>query len=331
MDCVKAGIWPRKHTGNAVISDKTAFTKLDFREMANSQELAVSTDAAFADEIRSGVICTSSKQQYKRKFQHFIEYIKTYHAEFYVPDNSDIDYVAVQNSETVMAGFFGYICKKRKKDGTLIEPVRYQSFQHVSGYKSAIKFHFMKIEHLHSFDKAMDSFFSDFHAGYQRLIGELKQNGEMSLIEGKQQLSFQGKQVFKYISLCVYLVFKCVYILCVYMTTFLGYKYLANKAICQDTDFQQAIFAHVFLVLCWNLMARCVSVSGLMYSHISWNTDALRIVFPTHKGDKEGANSLPKHVFANPTCPAICPILALAVFVWTCGVRRANSKPTLFI
>ncbi len=58
--------------------------------------------------------------------------------------------------------------------------------------------------------------------------------------------------------------------------------------------------------------------------------DALVVVFPTTKVDKEGANSFPKHTYANPASPEICPVLALAIFVWTLGFRREDSKPCVF-
>ena len=56
------------------------------------------------------------------------------------------------------------------------------------------------------------------------------------------------------------------------------------------------------------------------------------IVFPTHKGDKDGENSLssPKHVFANPTNPEICPILAFGVYMFCLGVRRDWAKRKVF-
>jgi hypothetical protein len=67
-----------------------------------------------------------------------------------------------------------------------------------------------------------------------------------------------------------------------------------------------------------------------MYNHISWDGDSMVIVFPSHKGDKEGNVSLPKHVFANPLDPALCPILWLAVYVFTTGFRRTDAKPLVF-
>jgi hypothetical protein len=50
-----------------------------------------------------------------------------------------------------------------------------------------------------------------------------------------------------------------------------------------------------------------------------------------HKGDQTGENIPPKHVFANPYNPAICPILALALHVFAITFRPDNdSKERLF-
>jgi hypothetical protein len=70
--------------------------------------------------------------------------------------------------------------------------------------------------------------------------------------------------------------------------SFRGHKFLASKALEQQNDYNIAISCHLFLTLCWNLIASCVSVGSLMYNHIPWELDAIVIVFPSHKGDKEG-------------------------------------------
>ena len=56
----------------------------------------------------------------------------------------------------------------------------------------------------------------------------------------------------------------------------------------------------------------------------------MTVTFPKHKGDQEGRDGIPKHVYANPNNPSICPILALAVFVFTVGHRREGSQRQLF-
>ncbi len=63
-------------------------------------------------------------------------------------------------------------------------------------------------------------------AGYKRLVAELKQNGEMSMKEGKSPLTFEG------------------------------YRFIAKTAVSQQRDFQLGSFAWLFLLLCCNLMAR---------------------------------------------------------------------------
>jgi hypothetical protein len=67
--------------------------------------------------------------------------------------------------------------------------------------------------------------------------------------------------------------------------TFEGYLFLATLSLNVSTDFNQNIFSHVYLIFCWNLMARSISVAGLMYSHLHWENDALIVTLPKHKGD----------------------------------------------
>jgi hypothetical protein len=54
------------------------------------------------------------------------------------------------------------------------------------------------------------------------------------------------------------------------------------------------------------------------------------IVFPSHKGDQDGRNALPKHIYANIAEPHICPILSFAVYTFTRGYEREGSKRTIF-
>ena len=90
------------------------------------------------------------------------------------------------------------------------------------------------------------------------------------------------------------------------------------------------VFAHTFLILAWNLMARSNSVGSLMYQHVSWENDSMVIRLPKHKGDQEGKNSYPKHVFANPNDPSICPVLGFAVYVFTKGFQREGAQTLIF-
>ena len=74
----------------------------------------------------------------------------------------------------------------------------------------------------------------DFIDGYNNKIGQLKLSGVMSLVECKQPVTFEG------------------------------YRFLALNV------FSSSIFTHLFLLVCWNLMTRSVSVGSIMFAHMSW-------------------------------------------------------------
>jgi hypothetical protein len=168
--------------------------------------------------------------------------------------------------------FFGYICRKRDRNGAFTDPT---VFQHVSGYKSAIKDYFF------NGNVSVEKMLKD--AGYQRKIALLKQDGVMSIVGENFPLSFIR-----------------------------GYKFLSCKAMEQTTDYSASIFSNFFLIMCWNFIARCVSVGSLMYNHITWVNDSIVVVFPSHKGGKEGKRCSRRHVYANVAEPSICPILNFA-------------------
>jgi hypothetical protein len=85
--------------------------------------------------------------------------------------------------------------------------------------------------------------------------------------------------------------------------------------------FKSNPFAHLFGLLCWNLMARGDNVEDINLNNLGWNEDALTIRFGHAKNDQTGEKSIStevRHVYANPITPSICPILSLAVFLSCC-------------
>ena len=240
--------------------------------------------------------CANTKIQYRRKFAHFVQWVQQRYPACFDDATASVILTAIQKSH--LLDFFGFICRKKDKAGNFLEPTVYQTFQHVSGYKSAIKDYFSRgnVDLARDVEKMLKEFFG----GYQRKIAVLKQDGVMSIVEGKLPLSFKG------------------------------YKFLSGKAADQSCDYGTSIFASFFLIMCWNLIARCVSVGSLMYNHVSWENDSLVVVFPSHKGDKEGKRSLPKHVYANVADPSICPILSFAIYVFTKGYDRQGAKTSIF-
>lgn len=252
--------------------------------------------ATEAEDIIDGRKCANTKTQYRRKFLHFEKWIKERYPMCINEVNSTVNLLSVEKSH--LMEFFGYICRKRDRNGAFIDPTVYQTFQHVSGYKSAIKDYFSNGNVSVAAD--IEKMLKEFFAGYQRKIALLKQDGVMSIVEGKLPLSFRG------------------------------YKFLSCKAMEQTTDYSASIFSNFFLIMCWNLIARCVSVGSLMYNHITWENDSMVVVFPSHKGDKEGKRCSPKHVYANVAEPSICPILNFAIYIFTKGYDRDGAKTTIF-
>ncbi|ETK87990.1 hypothetical protein L915_07683, partial [Phytophthora nicotianae] len=70
---------------------------------------------------------------------------------------------------------------------------------------------------------------------------------------------------------------------------------------------------------------------SIMLQYIEWTEDCLSIEDQGHKGDQKGSEKFGKHVYANPYTPCQCPILALAVHLFSCPDRTATGIQQLFI
>lgn len=65
---------------------------------------------------------------------------------------------------------------------------------------------------------------------------------------------------------------------------------------------------------------------SICFSHMGWVEDALTILFAHQKNDQEGVRSQEKrHVFPNPLMPAVCAVLALAIYL-SCTGFEAGQK-----
>lgn len=84
-------------------------------------------------------------------------------------------------------------------------------------------------------------------------------------------------------------------------------------------------FAHLCLVLSWNLMCRSRSTQTIRLDHLSFEEDALGVVFYKSKTDQGGMKRRdPKHIYANPMEPTTCVMLALAVCL-SCNPTLVNG------
>ena len=124
--------------------------------------------------------CANTKIQYRRKFAHFVQWVQQRYPACFDDATASVILTAIQKSH--LLDFFGFICRKKDKAGNFLEPTVYQTFQHVSGYKSAIKDYFSRgnVDLARDVEKMLKEFFG----GYQRKIAVLKQDGVMSSVEG---------------------------------------------------------------------------------------------------------------------------------------------------
>lgn len=92
------------------------------------------------------------------------------------------------------------------------------------------------------------------------------------------------------------------------------YKFLCSKMM--EDGSSQAIFAHAFLTITWNLICRSKNTVHIHRKHISWSSDALTIQFAHTKTDKEGQDAQRKrHIYANIHNVIICAHTALGKYL----------------
>jgi hypothetical protein len=76
-------------------------------------------------------------------------------------------------------------------------------------------------------------------------------------------------------------------------------------------------FGHCFLVLQWNLMSRANNVAQVAFPHLRWHEDALQVCTCRRPKPTSLASAPRTRITcnANPFAPAICPVLALGVYL----------------
>jgi hypothetical protein len=153
----------------------------------------------------------------------------------------------------------------------------------IMGYYSAIKFEYSEKNIV--FNGSNEIF--QFLNGYLNTVALAKEKGLMPSTEGKQPLSFKALRL------------------------------IAEYSIRNASG--DAIYAHLYLLLCWNIIGRTSTTAHIHIMNVSWNIDSLTITIPRHKGDQTGQNVMPKHIFANPFVPALCPILAFSIYIFSFG------------
>jgi hypothetical protein len=190
--------------------------------------------------------------------------------------------------------FFGIMGAERK-DGTL------KTQKTIDSYINALKNYYR--ENNLELGKEHKKFLEEFTDGHKRKVAKKKDEGVMKNFEGKAPIAFQT-----YCAICKLALFAAT----------------ARSIV--------SAFVHTFMILCWNLFARSISVSQLRMCHLTWSNDALVIDLSRHKADQTGEKITPKHIFANPFEPHTCPILATALYLFSYSFRvDEDDKTKLFV
>ena len=71
-----------------------------------------------------------------------------------------------------------------------------------------------------------------------------------------------------------------------------------------------------YIVLLWNLMARCDRVAQLLWSNMSWYKDSFTIFVPQSKTDQGGDRAFHKKLYCGEV-PSVCPVLSCAILFFT--------------
>jgi len=108
--------------------------------------------------------------------------------------------------------------------------------------------------------------------------------------------------------------------------SFENYCDLAKALIKSKTS--SAVFSHTVLTTMWNLMSRVSNTVTICKIHMEWRDDALLIYFAHEKTDQtQSKPGDPRHIYANPFQPAICPILSLGMFFLIVDITQSDEQP----
>ncbi|ETO62281.1 hypothetical protein F444_19805 [Phytophthora nicotianae P1976] len=135
----------------------------------------------------------------------------------------------------------------------------------------------------HEMSPVMEKEMRQYFKGLKREMASAAARGEARVKTGKDPLSFEL------------------------------YRYLCERLLqCSSKDM---MFARTYIIIAWNLMCRSANAFSIRYIHIEWSGDALCVYFAHQKNDQEGNRPRdPRHIYANPLKPELCPVLAIATF-----------------
>jgi hypothetical protein len=208
----------------------------------------------------------------------------------YKPEMMDGDEL---NRNTFTADSLMLFCSAKRKWDKKREINVTLSFSGLNRYKSALKWYIKKQGWALSPED--NEGLREFFKGLKKRCARERQSGVRDMREGKMQLPYPI-----YVELA---------------------KYWWSKG---------SFFEVAYLVLTWNLGCRTNNTEGIRLKHLSWVGDALQIEFGVTKTNQEGLRDECRLLFANPTEPSICPILALGTYLLSISTSLNETSPLFF-
>jgi hypothetical protein len=180
--------------------------------------LDVNQNLAFAREIMEGKRRVCTRVMYRRKIEIFATWIRANRPDAYDSENKKI--ILPLNPDVIVEFMAKISIVSDRKTGAK----RQTSVSVIGSYRRSIAMLYEENDII--FDDPTVLALNKFAGGYQRLVADKKLNGEMKIQEGKSPITFQA------------------------------YNFVAKHALIKRSDHNRGCFAHLFLILCWTLMAR---------------------------------------------------------------------------
>ena len=300
--------------------------------------------AQAAQELRDGRIVDDTKYQYGLKIETMKRWFRDQEEYKDVLDlfNEEGELIIPVQTDRVL-NFFGYLTTKFENvafieevntdflaeatlQGKKVKKLRKQlkipkkkrvaySYSLVRGFKSALVWYTGS----GGLPKECDTALEELLDGYKRRIARLKESGQMEIREGKSRLLFQG---FSIISKAAMTSKPAVVVEESERVKLKGGRKLHPR---REGTWQQFIFAWCFFVLEWVMMCRCATTAAILFSLMSWAGDCICIDVARSKSDQTGEKEFPRHVYANPYMPWLCPFLSLAVYIFCLPFKDSQS------
>jgi hypothetical protein len=275
------------------------------RTLSEAESVIVRQDVI---DVRENNLAPNCKSNYARCATHYLLWLERNQPELLTPEflqdvGSPLEYHKVLGKlrqapnlnqppikfeEFRVAKFMEFILSIRTESGT--QP----SYSHCGTFRSSIK-NLFRVYQRHQDPQEAEELSISFK-GLKRRLTDALARGDGTLKIGKDPMKFD--------------------------------LYKGSSLLLLKSSKKDACFAHLFQILSWNLMCRASNTVKIFLHHMDWTQDALCIMFANQKNDQLGEKPKdPRHIYANPLSPEICPILSLGLYFLTHPFSEDLSQP----